>query len=144
MWVLILEKAFAKFVGSYHKLEGGLALWALEALTGSYAAHFSFEKSKWHKEKLVHMEDEDNTTRCGLRKMDESFSSSEFFSILEKYDKLGAAMAAYSRGKSDKDQSNGIVEGHAYSVLSVRKCGVGCFIKLRNPWCGATPPPLRQ
>ena len=121
-------------VGNYHKLEGGLSLWALEALTGSHAAHYSLEKTRWNKLELVHLEDEDNKKKCGLRSMDESFSQVEFFFILEKYDRHGAAMAAYSRGKSDKNQANGIVEGHAYSILSIKKCGVGRFIKLRNPW----------
>ena len=47
------------------------------------------------------------------------------FAILEQYNRLGAAMAAYSRGKSDKDQSSGIVQGHAYSILDVRHINQG-------------------
>ena len=33
MWVLLLEKAFAKLLGGYSKLEGGMPLFALEAMT---------------------------------------------------------------------------------------------------------------
>ena len=40
MWVLLLEKAFAKLLGSYGKLEGGMPLFALEAMTGDNVAHF--------------------------------------------------------------------------------------------------------
>jgi calpain-15 len=34
LWVLLLEKAFAKFVGSYANLELGHSLWALRVMTG--------------------------------------------------------------------------------------------------------------
>eukprot|EP00854_Cymbomonas_tetramitiformis_P010323 gene10323-12209_t len=43
VWVMILEKAFAKFVGSYDKLEGGHPLWALEALTGDAVMKYSID-----------------------------------------------------------------------------------------------------
>ena len=34
MWVPLIEKAFAKFYGSYERLEGGYVHTALSALTG--------------------------------------------------------------------------------------------------------------
>jgi hypothetical protein len=35
LWVMILEKAFAKFMGSYASLEGGHTIFALQTLTGA-------------------------------------------------------------------------------------------------------------
>ena len=34
IWILLLEKAVAKLLGSYAELEGGKVTWALRALTG--------------------------------------------------------------------------------------------------------------
>ena len=35
-WVLLLEKAMAKFKGSFAALDGGSSLWAFECLTGNF------------------------------------------------------------------------------------------------------------
>ena len=43
LWVLLLEKAFAKFMGSYHALDGGYSLWGLQALTGDAVANWTLE-----------------------------------------------------------------------------------------------------
>lgn len=34
LWVMVLEKAFAKFMGSYAATEGGYPLFAMRAITG--------------------------------------------------------------------------------------------------------------
>jgi hypothetical protein len=38
LWAMMLEKAFAKFVGSYAALESGQVAWAWEAITGEHAS----------------------------------------------------------------------------------------------------------
>ena len=38
-WVLILEKMFAKFVGSYSAIDGGFPIYALHVLTGEACDH---------------------------------------------------------------------------------------------------------
>jgi hypothetical protein len=40
MWVILLEKAFAKFCGSYGALDGGHTVWAWQAMTGDNVLFF--------------------------------------------------------------------------------------------------------
>jgi len=90
MWVLLLEKAFAKVVGGYSKLDGGLPAWALETLTGDKVAHFSVDakgSGKWQKSTLVHLEDAQNLRKCGLQPVQgEAYSTHDFFDLLEAYE----------------------------------------------------------
>ena len=45
MWVLLLEKAFAKFCGSYSELSGGHAMWAMQAITGDYCCRWEYNNA---------------------------------------------------------------------------------------------------
>ena len=89
MWVLLIEKAFAKVVGGYDKLEGGLPAWALETMTGDKVAHYSVDakgSGKWQKSILVHLEDATNKRKCGLHPVQgEVYSTHDFFDILVAY-----------------------------------------------------------
>jgi calpain-15 len=140
MWVLLLEKAFAKLVGGYGKLEGGMPLWALEVMTGDHVAHWTLDKQHWQKQELVHMETKADKRKAGLRAVGEKKSTPDFFAIMEKYEKQDACMAAYSVGDDDTQNTNGIVKGHAYSILNVKTVSGGLtgttrhFLQLRNPW----------
>ena len=46
LWVPLLEKAYAKFFGNYHNLEGGNPGWALFNLTGGLTVDVNEFKSK--------------------------------------------------------------------------------------------------
>lgn len=43
---------------------------------------------------------------------------------------MGAAMA----GGNDTQEKEGLVYGHAYSMISIHRYGSVRLIKLRNPW----------
>ena len=45
LWVLVLEKAFAKLCGSYAALDGGLTLWALHVMTGDHVFTLSRDEA---------------------------------------------------------------------------------------------------
>jgi calpain-15 len=49
MWVVLLEKAFAKLMGSYAAIEGGHSLYALQAITGDNVNKFSLVNGQWKK-----------------------------------------------------------------------------------------------
>lgn len=51
LWVLLLEKAFAKYCGSYGELQGGLTLWALHVMTGDHCFSLKREASQRRRER---------------------------------------------------------------------------------------------
>merc|ERR1719491_184292 len=44
LWVMLLEKAFAKMCGSYEQLEGGSTIWALRAMTGDLCRWYEVDR----------------------------------------------------------------------------------------------------
>ena len=57
--MVLLEKAFAKFVGGYPNLAGGFSIWALQALTGDDAYTLSRDSAKdaarpWYRVDMKH------------------------------------------------------------------------------------------
>jgi calpain-15 len=147
LWVIILEKAFAKFCGSFAALEGGSTIWALRAMTGDLARSFQREGDKWQRFDLVNFDDDkgkEDKRVSGLRKTGEKVDKDDFFKILQEYDRQAAALCC-----SGAKDSSGLHSGHAYSILAVREVPKkeqgftgGLFskaegfrlVKVRNPW----------
>ena len=46
LWAVILEKAFAKFCGSYNHLDGGWCVWGWRVLTGDHCFRLTLDKAK--------------------------------------------------------------------------------------------------
>ena len=112
LWVLILEKAWAKIYGSYAKLEAGLTREVLHDLTGGPTEYFTDQ-------------DDANTV----------------WDALYKGEQMNFIMTAGSgdfMGGSDLLASSGLVGSHAYSLLSavdiMTDNGEVRLVKLRNPW----------
>ena len=113
LWVSLLEKAWAKLHGSYARMEGGLPSHAATHLAGVPAESYLHDDL-------------------------ESSEHEGFFEQLESADKRRFIMMAASRDSGESAGKDGVVTGHAYSLISIHRLEhEGSEIKLfklRNPW----------
>jgi hypothetical protein len=143
LWVLLLEKAFAKLLGSYHKLDGGYSLWGLQALTGDEVSNWRLEKGGSWGEYEIRYKDSLSEINFYKRIIDGKHSttsgSAEFFEKLEQWDSEECVLAASTSGhdttqEGDTTSTHGLVAGHAYALTTVKKVGSHRMLRLRNPW----------
>ena len=110
LWVLLLEKAYAKLHGSYADIESGIAGVALSDLTGGPC--------------FVHkLEEEDPDT---------------VWKVLCQHDRLDHVMCC-SAGEKARDSERsldeaGLIELHAYSLIDVSEFEGNRLLHIRNPW----------
>jgi hypothetical protein len=115
MWPSILEKAYARFYGSYSSIDGGQSHYALADLTGGLA-------DKW-----------------SLEEMKEEIASGVLWAKLQKLIENKHLVACGSHSGSDTTRNkDGIVLGHAFSVLDAKDANDGRgnalqMVKVRNP-----------
>ena len=122
LWVSMLEKAYAKAYGSFQAIDGGRAEDALKDLTGAPYSYFKDELK----------------TRSEL-----------LWSLVDKYDQKGYLMVTGIdvkqgqgediQGQSEKKYDNGLVAGHAYSLISAQEVTGSDgeryrIVQVRNPW----------
>lgn len=129
LWAVILEKAYAKWCGSYAKLDGGFVLWAWHSMTGDNVFQMSKEDDgNWMREDMVPLEEEGDKRACGFRKTKEKYTVDDIWILLKKYDQQKALLSG-SIGKTQYGQfsgpngeqlleGEGLAAGHAYSILS--------------------------
>jgi calpain-15 len=144
LWPCLLEKAFAQMFGGYGELDGGLSTTAFAGLCGA-----------GKDELLVLLQGEDLSWRP-LQPTLEDFhgggamvvpwpdgsednkSNEDLFSVLAGWDASNYVMCAGSESGSDTHKSpEGIVQGHAYTLIAVKEdiAGSGIsLLQLRNPW----------
>lgn len=118
LWVLLLEKAYAKLHGSYALLRGGWAAEGMMDLTGCPTLNIDF------------------TTTEGKSIIE----NNELWPLIKKYDDLGALISASTAGEdrfsesSGPQKKGGLVPGHAYTIILAKEaCGVK-LLNIRNPW----------
>jgi calpain-15 len=123
LWVLLLEKAYAKLHGNYIALKSGFSYHAMIDLTGCPTEHLRFPKNNANFEDV---EDEAN----------------EIFEKMLEYDEEGYMISASTPGKDKlttgggKKPKAGLVPGHAYSIIQVKHYEEEDIklINIRNPW----------
>ena len=113
LWVMLLEKAWAKINGSYDAIESGLTRECLHDFTGAPTMTLWLDEEKYANvvwSKLLEAEKSHYVMTCGS-------SDSHDDELLKK---------------------NGIVKSHAYSLLGAFELKlnneVHKLVKLRNPW----------
>ncbi len=108
LWVLILEKAFAKYEGGYSNIEGGYMSDSFKFFTGSVTRNLRKLAGNWN----------------------------EIILALTKNHIICAG--SLSLGTDKEKSKNGIHYGHAYSVIDAKEYSeeeeVIRLIQVRNPW----------
>jgi hypothetical protein len=149
LWAVILEKAFAKFCGSYHNLNGGCTAWALHAMTGNYVLRLAKSaEARWTRKNMYFL----GGDVCGKGRRSIAFEPARereldeegFFDVLLQYSHKRSVMSASIDAKdaiSEKHADDGLIASHAYSILQVRRAGTTLgmgrgirLLQLRNPW----------
>eukprot|EP01038_Epipyxis_sp_PR26KG_P006609 gene6609-9076_t len=122
LWVLLMEKAFAKLCGSYEAIKAGYAYEAMMDLTGAPYKSFRFEDAD----------------------VQQKIQSGSLWQYLVDYDKQNFVMSASTPGEDvytetgkrpGKEVTTGLVGGHAYTLIKVHTTKYkNKLVKLRNPW----------
>ena len=111
IWVSLLEKAWAKLHGTYARTEGGLPCHAASHIMGVPSESFQHDQ-------IENVED--------------------FFDMLQSADRRNFIMMAASHGQGENRNDEGVISGHAYSLISIHefkhKGKEVKLLKLRNPW----------
>ncbi|KAJ7607933.1 hypothetical protein FB45DRAFT_1039995 [Roridomyces roridus] len=116
-WVPLFEKAYAKLHGDYASISGGYSCEAIEDLTGGVSTFIPtkdiLDPDVFWREELLRAT-EDRLFGCAFDSLDPG-----------------------RRGNSDSASDlrvNGLIGGHAYSVLRAVGFNGKRFVVLRNPW----------
>ena len=130
MWVPLLEKAYAKLHGSYQALSGGNSAYALVDLTGGCS-----EKVRGSGAARMCSLSFAHADRSGQISIPENKRGDELWKFLNECKREAWLMGVSAKGGTEVARPDGILTGHAYSVLDVRQTRAGDkLIKIRNPW----------
>eukprot|EP00301_Raphidiophrys_heterophryoidea_P002616 c11219_g2_i2.p1 GENE.c11219_g2_i2~~c11219_g2_i2.p1 ORF type:complete len:399 (+),score=90.53 c11219_g2_i2:361-1557(+) len=136
LWVMVLEKAMAKFVGSYGGLDAGNEVWAWAAMTGSHVYGFKQTNGVWEKKNYVFKPDTFRQRKIyvDLSVKKEKFVQDHFWHVLLLFDLRDAIISASISSDGEQKRTDGLVAGHAYSLLQVKEVDGFRLVQLRNPW----------
>ncbi|CAD7939598.1 unnamed protein product [Amoebophrya sp. A120] len=152
LWPLLLEKAFAKFCGSYANLEGGSALWALQAMTGDKPYMFELNApgtGEWKGFEMVNFyQQSPDENKKRMKQTSPSKTNYGFVALprdavghsLSTQDMWNVLLNFHNRGSiitagGVRAEAFGLRANHAYSVLDFYESGNKIrLVLIRNPW----------
>lgn len=120
LWVMLLEKAYAKLHGSYYSLTSGNVIEALSDLTGCPVKSVQFTKGD-DKEDFEDIEDQ----------------VEEWWEQLTEWDEKGYLIFTTS-AKLDSDENNTYkkkkIPSHAYAIIGIAEGNEVKLVRIRNTW----------
>eukprot|EP00928_Gymnodinium_smaydae_P042082 TRINITY_DN28397_c0_g1_i2.p1 TRINITY_DN28397_c0_g1~~TRINITY_DN28397_c0_g1_i2.p1 ORF type:complete len:419 (+),score=81.16 TRINITY_DN28397_c0_g1_i2:416-1672(+) len=140
LYILLIEKAFAKYAGSYALLSGGCESVAWQVLTGA-EEQLCWDRDgngQWSKAVLHNgpRKEKPNDFQNGQWICtSESKDDTAMFTYLSDCDDSNYLIGAAIPGQTlEKARTDGLVEMHAYSVISAKEIHGVKLLRLRNPW----------
>jgi hypothetical protein len=96
LWTMVLEKAVAKFCGSYAALGGGFSVWAWQAMTGDPVFTLWHSSGGWKRRNMAAAAESGRLGRRAVRftEDDGELTDDEVWKLLCKYDRQGALLGA--------------------------------------------------
>jgi len=140
IWVPLLEKAVAKFCGSFSNLNGGQALYAWMIFTGctELYEYRKQEDETWQHVGVQYTDPRSVDSWSGYGGPDGVLEADAFWTKLCEFDASNFVMGASCSGGVEDQLDTGLVTGHAYSMLTCKEVNADGqtfkMICLRNPW----------
>lgn len=117
-WFALIEKAYAKACGGFNEIVAGQSHILLHNFLGWYGSVYNNRADIKNREKMFEY-------LFNLNMRNASFTCSFTFTTVN---------SIFSTIQ-ESEKYYGIITGHAYQILDVRKACNMRFLKLRNPWC---------
>mmetsp|Transcript_87324 Transcript_87324/g.170858 ORF Transcript_87324/g.170858 Transcript_87324/m.170858 type:complete len:501 (-) Transcript_87324:11-1513(-) len=157
LWVCYLEKAVAAHCGGWDKIDGGTCAHAFRILLGCKEQYtFREQDGQWmclsafnpNKQEWEHLA---NSPHDGFRglwpstwpevggggSLSKRCSPTEMFLRMCQWEDAEFIMGCGTKSGSDSNDTEGIVDGHAYTILACENNVAGSginMVKVRNPW----------
>ena len=136
LWVLLLEKAFAKLMGSYYKMDGGHPAQAMRVFTGNSPVRYA-RAAQTRDGKQADWWTDASWSAWGPRTAPD-LAEDNLWNVINAGVRHDMVMSAFIIGGSGQGKEakllNGLIGKHAYTVIDTCHSKVNKLIKLRNPW----------